>query len=578
MTELSHRAANARYSEVQKAKSEGETYTPKILSDFVARNIVEALDDFPTKRPLRILDPALGNGALLISLLEEIAIRKPGSDVEAYGFETNPEALDVVDTYVSRSFPNVTKHFELDNFLGFVLEQFVASGNSALCPEAYDIVIANPPYVRTQIIGASQAQLLARQFSLSGRIDLYHAFILAIAEVLKPRGVAGIIASNRFMTTRSGASIRRAFLERYNLRHIWDLGDTKLFEAAILPAVLVAEGKSEQTYEPPAFTSIYETTHHPEAETVTPIQALSHTGVVQIEDGRRFLVQRGKLNNDAAPESVWRVDTEDTNSWLATVDAHTWGKFHDIGKIRVGVKTCADKVFIRSDWHTLPDDKQPELLRPLTTHHVARRFKAFTPEYTRQILYPHETIHGRRRAVDLSRYPSSKVYLEDYRTTLENRKYVIEAGREWYEIWVPQDPEAWKQPKLVFRDISDEPTFWVDLGGSIVNGDCYWIVCHNPAQVDLLWLAAAVANSHFIECFYDIRFNNKLYAGRRRYITQYVEKFPLPDPHGALGKAIIAKAKAVYSHTPSEKADTLQKELEKMVWKAFGLVIEEASR
>ena len=120
--------------------------------------------------------------------------------------------------------------------------------------------------------------------------------------------------------------------------------------------------------------------------------------------------------------------------------------------------------------------------------------------------------------------------------------------------------------------------FWIDHDGAVVNGDCYWLTCQNPAQADLLWLAAAVGNSTFIEHFYDHRFNNKLYAGRRRFITQYVERFPLPDPHSALAKEIIAKAKRVYECTPSLQAKTLEAELDRMVWQAFGLSVEEVRR
>ena len=209
----------------------------------------------------------------------------------------------------------------------------------------------------------------------------------------------------------------------------------------------------------------------------------------------------------------------------------------------------------------MSEDTRPELLKPLTTHHIACRFKSLISNQPIQILYPHEVIHGRRRAVDLSQYPNSQAYLESNRRVLEGRKYVIESGRKWYEIWVPQDPDAWNMPKLVFRDIAEEPTFWIDLDGSVVNGDCYWIVSKNQKQTDLLWLAAAVGNSTFIERFYDNCFNNKLYSGRRRFITQYVEKFPLPDPDSQHGKAIISEAKRVYEcNTPSE-ADQLKNEI-----------------
>jgi len=42
-------------------------------------------------------------------------------------------------------------------------------------------------------------------------------------------------------------------------------------------------------------------------------------------------------------------------------------------------------------------------------------------------------------------------------------------------------------------DISDEPCFWLDLEGSVVNGDCYWMVAQDGKD-DLLWLAAGVGN------------------------------------------------------------------------------------
>ena len=445
-------------------------------------------------------------------------------------------------------------------------------------PQAYDLIIANPPYVRTQIMGASQAQLLAQQFGLSGRIDLYYAFILGMARVLKPQGISGIIVSNRFMTIKSGAPVRQALLEQFNIRHVWDLGDTKFFRAAVLPSVLLLKGKNSREAHISAYTSVYETTEPQTGFATNPIEALSKEGVIEVEDGRRFLVRHGKLSTNGTPDGVWRIATEAIDTWLSTVKTHMWGTFRDIGRIRVGVKTCADKVFIRSDWQDMPGGERPELLRPLITHHVSRHFKALTPEKPRQILYPHEVVQGHRRAVDLTKYPRTKAYLERHRPTLEGRKYVLAAGRAWYEIWVPQDPDVWDQPKLVFRDIAKRPTFWIDQDGSLVNGDCYWLICEDPAQTDLLWLAMAVGNSTFVERFYDYRFHTMLYAGRRRFLSQYVEEFPLPDPHNALGKAIIRRAKQIYNFIPSARAKHLEKELDRLVRQAFGFPLEEVGR
>jgi methylase of polypeptide subunit release factors len=572
-----------RFTVVTKEKAGGMTYTPKRLSDFVAAQMVNVANNLSPGAAVRILDPAVGDGELLVSLLEQLTqfAQRNGLRLEVYGFETDQQALAHATARLKDLFPTILIDIKPTNFLDFVLEHhdrdFTGDLFRSLVPETYDLIIANPPYVRTQIMGASQAQLLAQQFGLSGRVDLYHAFILGIARVLNRGGIAGIIVSNRFMTTKSGSAVRHAIREQFNILHVWDLGDTKLFDAAVLPCVLLLEGRNGHATAAAAFTSIYESNDLPCADADDAIGALSEAGVVQTADGRRFRVQHGMLDSVGALDSVWRIATAASDAWLSRVQAHTWATFSAIGNIRVGVKTCADKVFIRSDWNTLPPDLRPELLRPVTTHKIAGRFKAILPDSPRQIIYPHEVIDGQRQPVDLSHYPKTKNYLEQHRDILEGRTYVREAGREWYEIWVPQDPNAWAAPKLVFRDIVEQPMFWIDTSGSIVNGDCYWLTCDLPGQTDLIWLAVAVGNSTFIERFYDYRFHNKLYAGRRRFITQYVEHFPLPDPGAALGKAIISKSKQAYACLETNASRDLEVELDRLVWQAFGFSVEEMS-
>lgn len=111
----------------------------------------------------------------------------------------------------------------------------------------------------------------------------------------------------------------------------------------------------------------------------------------------------------------------------------------------------------------------------------------------------------------------------------------------------------------------------------MVNGECYWLRCERADEEDLLWLALAVANSSFIEAFYDHRFNNKLYAGRRRFITQYVEQFPLPDPTSAQAREIVAMAKAIHATLPGVEADRLARRLDARIWRVFGLATARAT-
>lgn len=566
-----------RYSAVDAPKLAGATYTPRDFATFVAQQIVQVAQ-LPEQGPIRILDPAVGNGALLEALLACLPASSHAR-LEVWGYDTNPEAVSIASARIGRDFPAVSLHIEQKDFLQHVLAlKHGGTLFSTLEQAPFHLVIANPPYVRTQILGADQAQELAQAFGLTGRVDLYYPFLLGISRVLAPEGVTGIITSNRFMTTKSGQAVRRALLSQFHIVQAWDLGDTKLFDAAVLPSVLLAKGPGALAYPRPqdiAFSTIYETKEAAALAATDALSALASDDdtIVAIGDGRRFHVRHGTLDNGGSAEGVWRVATAATDTWLATVEEHTWNTFRRIGKIRVGVKSTADKVFVRHDWDSLPEGR-PELLRPLLTRHHARRFSAMTPanaKHVKQILYPHVSVDGKRGVVDLARYPKSRRYLEQHRDVLEARTYVIEAGRNWFELWVPQEPAAWPRPKLVFPDISDKPVFWIDTGGAVVNGECYWLYAEHDTDADLLWLALAVANSTFIEAFYDHKFNNKLYAGRRRFITQYVEQFPLPDPARPETQDIIDMVKRIHAATPSLEADRMAAELDERVWQVFGL-------
>ncbi|MCQ8186440.1 Eco57I restriction-modification methylase domain-containing protein [Parvularcula maris] len=556
-----------RYSEVDEKKSSGATFTPMLLANFLATQTLKERNQRGSR--LRILEPAVGDGELLLALLRALAPEER-RHCEIVAFDTDLSSLSIARARVEDQFPECKIEVQHGSFLEHIAEKLAGSNLfSSAEPPKYDLIVANPPYVRTQILGTKQAKELARVFGLSGRIDLYQAFVIAIGRILDNKGAAGLIVSNRFMSTKTGAVMRKSLIEQRRLKKVIDLGDTKIFDAAVLPALLFLGPQNDEEI---VFSSIYEADGETDEVASDPIDALSSEGNVRISDDRVFMVQHGKLDNGRSSDGVWRLSSSRVDSWLETVRNHTDSYFGDIGKVRVGVKTCADKIFIRSDWEQLGS---PELLRPLITHHSARRYREGIPKKKREILYPHGSTNGQRFAVDISQYPRSETYLRQNQEALEKRKYVLEAGRKWYELWVPQDPSAWSQPKLVFRDIADEPTFWIDLEGAVVNGDCYWIAVDDQSSEDLLWLAVAVGNSSFIEKYYDASFPNKLYAGRRRFITQYVEKFPLPDPASNVSRAIVKHARDAHAQPADADIEHRHHQIDLLVWSAFGLSAEE---
>jgi adenine-specific DNA-methyltransferase len=542
-------------------KNTGAHYTPTSLAGFVASQIFDQVENKNLKKSqtLRVIDPAVGDGELLHNLIQ-IAYSRGFNKVEVFGFDINPDAVDASLKLIQRDFPEVKIDIKTQDFLEWVSNTYGGSLFSKSDVPLFDLVIANPPYVRTQVMGADRAQQLAEDFNLSGRVDLYHAFLKGIEKLLKPEGIVGIIVSNRFLTTKSGEAVRRNLLNDFSILHVWDLGDTRLFEAAVLPAVLLLQKNTLEDAEP-KFTSIYLSGKNTKINPQHVFEAL------QKEESDDFKVIHGKLDVGNKIGDTWRLAHDKADKWLQNVKEKTKLLFGDIGKVKVGIKTTADNVFIVSDLDNFNGDL-PETLKPLITHHIARRYKTDSPK--KYVVYTHEENNNKKKPIDLDRYPNTKKYLEQHKDQLSSRSYVIDSGRNWYEIWVPHNPKAWEKPKLVFRDISEQPIFWMDQTGAIVNGDCYWLTSEE-ADSKLLWLALAIANSKFIEEFYDHSFNNKLYSGRRRFITQYVEKFPLPDPESKTAKEIINLTKSIYKLPVDADFDIQEEKLNKLVYSAFGL-------
>lgn len=544
------------YTHVQCRKLEGAHYTPPELGNFLAQAILVHVN---TEQPLVICDPAIGDGELLIAILGHLPIKTP---VHLIGFDTNAESIEICRSRLLDVRP--------DAKLSLFNQDFLTADLRELSVPLFDIAIANPPYVRVQLLGKGRAGNLSATFGLNGRIDAYQAFLMAIGGHLAQSGIAGTIVSNRLLTTQSAQPLRNHLERVFQLHDIWDLGDTKPFDAAVLPCILTYS-KATGTQKNVQFHSIYESQLPATCHESTSILAINSPdqSVVECDNKKRYLVRHGTLASGRGALKVWRLDTLDISTWLNNVKARTWGSFGDHFDIRVGIKTTADKIFIDGDW-----DKSapPELLKPLITHHVAGQLRqATTP--TKMVLYPHAhnvDPHVKGSAVDLRNYPFSAAYLEKHRHKLSERQYVIDADRQWYEIWVPQRPDKWAEPKLVFRDISEKPMFWFDNTGSIVNGDCFWMTS-NCGKDDFLWLAAAIANTSFIEQFYDNCFNNKLYASKRRFMTQYVKHFPLPDPNSDESLALISLAKDIFNEADEIAAKEKLDILDQKVHAIFGV-------
>ena len=175
--------------------------------------------------------------------------------------------------------------------------------------------------------------------------------------------------------------------------HLNNSTASKLFEAAVLPAILIARKlpstsrSSTNLRLPNRFVRIYENRTSNRDDRGEPVHVDSVYDILRkIFDGEylvsktRFKLSTGTLSFSNLSSEPWQMVTETEKGWIGKVESAAKYRIGDVVKVRVGIKTTADQVFIRSDWDDMPEDRRPEdcLLRPILSHDDAGRWRSGT--------------------------------------------------------------------------------------------------------------------------------------------------------------------------------------------------------
>ncbi len=353
----------------QQIKETGATFTPILLANYLSKKLLSYLK--PNGQRINVLDPACGEGALLASISNQLFAKE--FDFNLIGYDSNEDYLDIATKAL-----NGTANVSLKK-ADFLESVHIKSQQTSLFDElssaqtinnTIDLIIANPPYVRTQILGAEKAQALAKKFNLKGRVDLYYPFLIAMTHALKEGGLLGVITSNRYLFTKSGNSVRNFLFSNYDILEVIDLGDTKLFDAAVLPAIFIGRKKKMAQNNTARFLKIYEELNGYKGtlikkENVFEILNTSEGGY--FTDGtKRYKKSRGVIRFNKTKEHNWTMLSEKEAQWVSTIESNAKELVGDSFKVRVGIKTTADKVFISESWNEQQEDKpEATLLRDL---------------------------------------------------------------------------------------------------------------------------------------------------------------------------------------------------------------------
>lgn len=425
----------------------------------------------PPRRGSRLLDPGCGHGAFIGGVFRWCR-RHGGPRPEIVGIEMDPEKI----REAKRSFrgePGIT--LIQSDFLTTPLESF-------------DYIVGNPPYVGIEELTEDERARYRRLFNTArGRLDLYLLFWERSLGLLRPGGRLVFITPEKFAYVETARPLRE-ILSRFQVEEIF-----------FAP---------EDTF--PGLTT------YPTITTVLH-RSPSKPTAVETRNGERRTVCLPQGGGSWQPVIQGAVELRGTRT------------LEDLAlRVSCGVATGADSMFV------LPAAAIPSGLKRLSCPTLAGRELRLDkplPESRWRMLMPYDQ-DG--RLLPEGRLAALGKYLNrpEVRRRLEARTCV--QRKPWYAFHETPCLKEILRPKLLCKDVTPEPFFWIDRQGDIIpRHSLYYVV---PRAIELLEPLAGFLNSAEARSW--LRSHCQRAAnGFLRVQSSALKKLPVPDDLGELVKS-----------------------------------------
>jgi len=458
----------------------------------------------------------------------------------------------------------------------------------------FDIIIANPPYMRVQEIEATQPaqrEFYERDYRTAhGAYDLANLFFELAVRLAKPKGNNNIfIFPHKLFNSANGAPLREYLMNTRAMKHITHFGANQVFDSA-LTYTCIALFNAEKT-EAFTFRRFKLTENHEselskrDASTEVSYENLAKASKLYGSNQWIFL-------DDPAQYDIFAKCFENATSVAE--------QFEDIFQ---GIATSKDCLYIcqvleeRSDRLKIlvnPEQKvenppvpskefwvEKDFFKPFLMGKNVHRFDPLTTE--RVVFFPY-SLDGDAQLVSKetlqSKFPMTWKYVDHYSKAFKAR----ERGRaaeldEWYAYIYPKNLAKFDQEKLVSMEIcSKNPNITLDTSSTYHATTVYSFVRSDAASLSYS-ASAAILNSNLFWWFLK-QTGDTLQGDARRMKTNYINPFPLPaaistkDDLAISGLvAEIVKEKAGPART--EEIQRLEHAINASVYKLYDLSQEE---
>jgi len=563
----------------------GEFYTPKEVIEY----ILDAIGYKPVNeiRGKKILDPACGSGSFLVEATQRLieGYRRIGFNPKnpddakqiidgcvnsIYGLDIHPFAcfiaemnllfqlVDLYDVvkqkdryyelprlniYRTDSLMPTGELIELTEFLDNSRRKVLISetkGADKVKNTKFDFVVGNPPYVRQERIMEYKDTLkVSHPEVYHGRADLYVYFFKRGIDWLNEYGKLGFICSNMFIRRSYGKNLRDFILNTSNINQILDFGDSGVFKDVVnYPCILILEKRLKRVLP----QLIYRVDVFSKPTDVSEKEILDETRKAIVEN-REIATDFYSIHKVEHPslDKGWRFTPPKRTRLLEKIKEKESSSLGDIcEKIFMCAQSNADTVHILSDDTAEKYGLEHDILKPLVRGEDVKRWRITWKNL--YLIYPHRRLGERVVTIPQKemkeKYPNIWRYLnvKENKEQLIARQYLmdeIRKGRrqEWYELWIPKQPEWFEQPKIFTPDISNTNNFAYDAEGKFFAPTTVYgiILKEDMKKLENYLYLLGLLNSKVLE-FYFKHISPFLRGRYYRYNMQFLKQLPIKLP------------------------------------------------
>ncbi|MGF1489434.1 MAG: Eco57I restriction-modification methylase domain-containing protein [Prochloraceae cyanobacterium] len=402
----------------------------------------------------------------------------------------------------------------------------------------FDIIVANPPYVRQELIKHLKPKLKEIYPQVyTGTADLYCFFYARALELLNKGGMLAFISSNKWFKAKYGEKLRKHIADTCQVQSITDFGDLPVFKSATTyPTIFIAE------------------------QTKLGKNLINYTKVKSLDAPYPNVKEIIEFNKEVMPNSAL-----DGSNWLLTDTSSLFRlqKMKAIGiplieyidkKIYVGLKTGCNKAF----W--IDDIVREELIkRNKNNQEIINQLIVGKDINKWNINYQSRYLITTKIGTNINKYPLVLDYLTQWKDTLKTRS---DQGNYWWELRKCKYYTAFDKPKIVFPDIALEPRFALDTTGAYADMTSFIIPLND------LYLLGILNSSPVYKYFLEI--GAQVRGGYLRFKRQYVEQIPIP-PASDFEKEAISKLVKKCLDAKGVNCEKWEKEIDDRVAALYGL-------